>query len=77
MIYSKKEYYVADNQVVSDDDIKDAIKIANETNEIIELTWSGPGHIWYPSELNAYHLIVKPGSSFKEIKEKTPKIYGI
>lgn len=77
MIYTLRDYYVADNKVVSDDDIKDAIRIANESNETIRLTWSGPGYPWYPSEINAYHLTVMPGSNFEELKQKLPKVYGI
>lgn len=77
MIYTLRDYYVADNKVVSEDDIKDAIRIANETNETLRLTWSGPGYPWYPNELNAYHLTIMPGSNLEELKEKLPKIYGV
>jgi len=72
-----RDYYVDDNGVISDEDIKEAINIANKTNETIRVIWSGPGWQWYPSEIHAYRLIVKPGSNFEELKSQTPKIYGI
>lgn len=77
MIYTLRDYYVADNKTISDDDIKDAIRIANELNETIRVTWSGPGYRYYPSEINAYHMTIMPGSNFEELKAKKPKIYGI
>ena len=77
MIEHIKDYYVTDNKTVSDDDIREALKIANETGEIIRLIWNGPGWQWYASEINAYKLIVRPGDDFNELKEQTPKIYGI
>ena len=77
MIHAIKNYYVDNNEVISDDDIREAIKIANESNETIRVVWSGPGWPWYPNEKNGYELIVKPGSNFDELKEKTPKIYGV
>ena len=77
MIYTVKEYYVANNEVISDEDIKDAIDMANKTGDTIRVTWSGPGWPWYASEINAYHLTVEPGSDINELKKKLPKIYGV
>ena len=77
MIYTKNQYYVADNKTISDEDLKEGIRIANETNIIVNIRWSGPGWQWYPSEKNAYSIDIEPGSNFEELKEQLPKIYGI
>ena len=80
MLYKKQEYIVANNEVISDDDINEGIRLANETNSIIRITWSGPGWKWYRDEKDAYHLDIKPGADEKDVEEfkkQLPKIYGI
>ena len=80
MLYKRQEYIVANNEIISDDDIKEGIRLANETNSLIRITWSGPGWRWYGSEQEKYHLDIHPGSSIEdaeEFKKQLPKIYGI
>ena len=80
MLYKKQEYIVANNEVISEDDIREGIRLANEFNSIIRITWSGPGWKWYGSEKDAYHLDIKPGADEKDVEEfkkQLPKIYGI
>lgn len=77
MIYEVRKFYVANNLTPSDDDIREAIEIAKRDNVVVHLTWSGPGWEWYGQEHWGYTREITAESTFEEVKESLPKMYGI
>ena len=77
MVITYKDYYVANDEIASDADIEECIRIAKEEKCRIRLFWSGPGWKWYPSERNAYVLYIDENSTLENCKKLMPKVYGV
>ena len=71
MLAEVKEYRcVPRGYTPTNDDIIEAIKIAKDTNCIVKISW----FVNYNGE---YARFIYPESTFEEIKETLPKIYGM
>lgn len=77
MIIKVTDLYVADDLTPTEDDVREAIKYAQENNVTVHLHWSGPGWQWYPSERWGYLRTITPESDFDEVWNSLPKIYGV
>lgn len=62
--------YLCDNKVPSAEEISAAILLADRDDIIIELKWFYPYNGWH-------NVFVYPGSVYKDIAAKLPKVYGV
>ena len=62
--------YLCDYSTPSDDEIMECLKIVNNEDCIVKLTWFFPYNGWHK-------LFVKRGMTFEECEKKLPKCYGI
>jgi hypothetical protein len=62
--------YLCDNKVPSAEEISTAILLADKDNIVIELKWFYPYNGWH-------NVFVYPGSTYKDIAAKLPKVYGV
>lgn len=77
MILKTVNFYVANDKVVTADDVLKALHYASDNEVIVILKWSGPGWEWYPSERYGYTLFINPHDSFKELIKQLPESYGV
>ena len=62
--------YLCDHSTPSDEEIMECLKIVNNEDCIVKLTWFFPYNGWHK-------LFVERGMTFEECKDKLPKCYGI
>ena len=77
MILKTETFYVAHDEIVSNEDVQEALNYAKENNVLVLLQWSGPGWHWYPSERYGYTLYVNPDSDYEKLIAQLPKSYGV
>ena len=62
--------YLCDKRTPSDEEIREAIEVANNDNCIVKLRWFFPYNGWH-------ELYVEKNMTFEQCKEKLPKRYGV
>lgn len=62
--------YLCNDKVPSTEEINSAILLADRDDIVIELKWFYPYNGWH-------NVFVYPGSAYKDIAAKLPKVYGV
>lgn len=73
MIYKVEDYWVADGQQPTIEDVREAAEIAKKCGHTVCLHWKGPGYQWYA---DTYSRDITPDSDPEKIFNTLPKIYG-
>ena len=64
------EEYLCDGRTPTDDEIRECLQIALWNDCIVKLRWFFPYNGWHEMHINKT-------MTFKECKEKLPKVYGV
>ena len=62
--------FLCDGKSPTDDELKEAIQIAEQENCLAKLLWHYPYSGWH-------HLYIQKGMTFEECKDKLPKVYYV